>query len=226
MGVIIGSAVLPIAFSITWRRCSAAGAILGSAGGLVCAIIAWVLVATGLTGKVTIDTLGGDYPMLAGNLVAIFMGGIICVIVSLIKPQDYNWADMAEIPLGGCRVAARGVAAPWTGGVRSATAWRAHPAALQDGAEAALACPRKNGTFGLRGRSFVSVGAALLTNLPNPSPIRVITHPRPPLFPNPCSGGRPQRVPGRRRGLARGAGQGCQVVSRGLDGWVATKVGF
>lgn len=99
MGVIIGSAVLPIAFSITWKRCSAAGAISGAVGGLACSITAWILTAWGLTGKVTVDSLGGDYPMLAGNLVAIFLGGLICVVVSLVKPDDYNWAEMANIPL-------------------------------------------------------------------------------------------------------------------------------
>ncbi len=37
--------------------------------------------------------------MLAGNVVAIGMSGIICVVVSLIKPQNYNWELMKEIPL-------------------------------------------------------------------------------------------------------------------------------
>ena len=99
MGVVIGSAVVPIAFSLTWANCSAAGAILGSVGGLVGAVVVWVCVAKGLNGAVTIDTLGSDYAMLAGNLTAIILSGIICTIVSLIKPQGYNWSDLAEIPL-------------------------------------------------------------------------------------------------------------------------------
>jgi hypothetical protein len=33
MGNFIGSAVCPIAFAITWRQCSAAGAISGALGG-------------------------------------------------------------------------------------------------------------------------------------------------------------------------------------------------
>jgi hypothetical protein len=52
-----------------------------------------------LTGKITIDTLGGDYPMLAGNVVAIGFSGILCTIISLIKPQNYDWTLMKEIPL-------------------------------------------------------------------------------------------------------------------------------
>lgn len=45
MGVIVGSAVPPIAFCITWRKISAAGAISGAISGLVGAIITWICVA-------------------------------------------------------------------------------------------------------------------------------------------------------------------------------------
>jgi hypothetical protein len=37
--------------------------------------------------------------MLAGNVVAIVVSALICVVVSLIKPQHYDWALMKEIPL-------------------------------------------------------------------------------------------------------------------------------
>jgi hypothetical protein len=112
MGVCVGSAVVPIAFSITWAKCSGFAAVCGAIGGLVGAVIAWVLTAHGLTGKVTIDTLGGDYPMLAGNLVAICLSGIICVVLSYMKPQNYNWAEMRDIPLGGWRGGAWGWQSP------------------------------------------------------------------------------------------------------------------
>jgi hypothetical protein len=48
--------------------------------------------------QVTRDNLGGDYPMLAGNLTSIFSSGIICTIISLIKPQNYDWKSTREIP--------------------------------------------------------------------------------------------------------------------------------
>lgn len=37
--------------------------------------------------------------MLAGNVVAIGFSGLVCVVVSLIKPQNYDWALMKEIPM-------------------------------------------------------------------------------------------------------------------------------
>jgi hypothetical protein len=41
---------------------------------------------------------GEDFPMLAGNLVAICLSGVVCIVVSLIKPQDFNWSELKEIP--------------------------------------------------------------------------------------------------------------------------------
>uniref|UniRef100_A0A383W3Q7 Urea active transporter n=1 Tax=Tetradesmus obliquus TaxID=3088 RepID=A0A383W3Q7_TETOB len=98
MGIMIGSAVMPIAFSITWKNCSAAGAVTGAIGGLIGAIITWIAVAKSMTGVLTIDSLGGDFPMLAGNVVAIGFSGLLCVVISLLKPQNYDWALMKEIP--------------------------------------------------------------------------------------------------------------------------------
>jgi hypothetical protein len=37
--------------------------------------------------------------MLAGNVVAIGFSGIVCVTLSLIRPQNYDWALMKEIPM-------------------------------------------------------------------------------------------------------------------------------
>lgn len=42
---------------------------------------------------------GQDYPMLVGNLVAIFSSGIICTVISLIKPDAYDWQTTREIPM-------------------------------------------------------------------------------------------------------------------------------
>lgn len=45
MGIVIGSAVVPIAFSITWAKCSTAGAVSGAISGLIAAVITWIAVA-------------------------------------------------------------------------------------------------------------------------------------------------------------------------------------
>jgi Na+(H+)/acetate symporter ActP len=91
MGIVVGSAVPPIAFCITWSKISSTGAIAGAISGLIGAVITWCATAKGLTGTVTIETLGGDFPMLAGNVVAIALSALVCIVVSYIKPQDYDW---------------------------------------------------------------------------------------------------------------------------------------
>ena len=88
MGIFVGSAVMPIAFVLTWDKATAQGAITGAFAGQILAIITWIAVASterapsGDKGVVSIDTLGMNYPMLAGNVVAILSSGLICAIVS------------------------------------------------------------------------------------------------------------------------------------------------
>jgi urea-proton symporter len=100
MGNFIGSAVFPVAFALTWKRCSAVGAIAGCWCGLGLSMLAWCLAAqSSKLGKgekvVNVNTLGDDLPSLAGNLVALFSSPVICIIVSLISPQrDFEWEDL------------------------------------------------------------------------------------------------------------------------------------
>ncbi|KAG9751076.1 solute symporter family transporter, partial [Aureobasidium melanogenum] len=97
MGLIIGGAVFPAAFAITWRGQTAAGAITGAFGGLIVGIAAWLAVAKVYFGEVTIATTGTEYATLAGNLGAVASGLILTVAVSLIKPQNFDWAITRSI---------------------------------------------------------------------------------------------------------------------------------
>jgi urea-proton symporter len=98
MGVLIGSAVFPVAFSISWRKCSAAGAISGALGGLVLGLGSWLAYA-GFDGGVSVKNTGRDEIMLTGNLFAILGGGLICTVVSLIKPDNCDWTSTRSIAL-------------------------------------------------------------------------------------------------------------------------------
>jgi hypothetical protein len=92
MGLIIGGAVFPMAFSITWTGQSKAGAIAGPISGLCAGIIAWLVTAQQYFGELTIASTGHEYSTLAGNMAAIFTGLIVTVVVSLCKPQNFDWA--------------------------------------------------------------------------------------------------------------------------------------
>jgi len=98
MGVLIGSAVIPIAFCLTWSKCSRWGAIAGALIGQWAGIITWLVWAKVGYGEVTVDTTGKDYPMLAGNLTSILSSGFICIVVSWMYPEETNWDETRRIP--------------------------------------------------------------------------------------------------------------------------------
>jgi urea-proton symporter len=85
MGVILGSAVVPIALCVTWSHANKWGCLGGSVAGFVAGIIAWLVTTSALNGGViNVTTSGGDYEMLAGNLASIGVGGIVAVFASLV----------------------------------------------------------------------------------------------------------------------------------------------
>ncbi|KIJ64007.1 hypothetical protein HYDPIDRAFT_112519 [Hydnomerulius pinastri MD-312] len=100
MGVILGSAVVPIALCITWSKASRAGCVGGAVIGFVAGIAAWLGVTAGCNaGVINVTTSGGNYEMLAGNLASIGVGGIVAVAASLIWPENYDFATTRAINL-------------------------------------------------------------------------------------------------------------------------------
>lgn len=98
MGVLIGSAVCPVAFSISWSKCSGIAAVSGAIGGLILGFSTWIIYGA-VDGGVSVENLGRDEIMLAGNLVSILSSGAICVIVSFIKPDNCDWTSTKSIAL-------------------------------------------------------------------------------------------------------------------------------
>ncbi len=101
MGIMIGSAVFPVAFSISWAKCSRNGAIIGAVSGLVLGLSTWLIygATSCVYGCVTVRNLGRDEIMLAGNLVSILSSGALCVIISLLNPDDCDWTSTRSIAL-------------------------------------------------------------------------------------------------------------------------------
>lgn len=92
MGLIIGGAVMPAAFTITWKGQTRTGAISGSLAGLAVGVIAWLAQAKTYYGELTIETTGAPYPTMSGNLASFMTGLIVSVAVSWVKPDDFDWA--------------------------------------------------------------------------------------------------------------------------------------
>jgi len=95
MGILIGSAVIPIALTITWSKTTKAGAVAGALIGVMLSLLTWTSVAASeANGVVDIASLGGAFPMLYGNVVAILSSGLICVVISLAQNKKYDWAEL------------------------------------------------------------------------------------------------------------------------------------
>lgn len=95
MGILIGSAVIPIALTITWSKTTRAGAVAGALIGVMGSLLTWTSVAASeANGVIDIASLGGAFPMLYGNVVAILLSGLICVVISLAQNKKYNWAEL------------------------------------------------------------------------------------------------------------------------------------
>lgn len=99
MGVVIGSAVFPVAFSISWSKCSGMGAIAGAITGFILGISSWLIYASRFPGGINIANTGKDEVMLTGNLFAILSSGIVCAVISFIKPDNCDWSATKAIPL-------------------------------------------------------------------------------------------------------------------------------
>jgi hypothetical protein len=91
MGLLIGGAVFPTAFAITWRKQTKAAAIAGCLSGLAVGLTAWLATAKSYYGEITIETTGLLYPTLAGNLASIMTGLIVSTTITLIKPDNFDW---------------------------------------------------------------------------------------------------------------------------------------
>ncbi len=86
MGILIGSAVVPIALAGIWKNANKAAATIGALAGLACGLIAWLTAAYAPSQEITIYTTGNNIPLLLGNLTAIIIGSAITILGSILRP--------------------------------------------------------------------------------------------------------------------------------------------
>jgi len=95
MGIVIGSAVIPLWNLMTWDKASGKGAVIAAWSGLGLALIGWLVGAQIQSGSITVANLGTNEVMLAGNLIAILSSGLIHFVYSkFIDPQVYDFTTL------------------------------------------------------------------------------------------------------------------------------------
>ncbi|MGI0060842.1 MAG: sodium:solute symporter family transporter [Nitrosotalea sp.] len=96
MGILIGSAVAPIAFSILWRKTNRMAAIIAAIGGLVLGIFVWLFTADFLYNSIDTTSTGQIIPLLFGNVTSIISGAVITIVGSIIKSDNFNFDNMKQ----------------------------------------------------------------------------------------------------------------------------------
>jgi urea-proton symporter len=109
MGIAIGGAVFPIYACLVWEKANGTGAIVAAIVGTISGLTTWLITCdrycTSNPGEcpdgagISVDNLGGNYPMLGGNLASIFISMFVHIGFSLAKPQNFDWKTTREIAL-------------------------------------------------------------------------------------------------------------------------------
>ncbi|KAL8279184.1 hypothetical protein RQP46_008440 [Phenoliferia psychrophenolica] len=181
MGVVLGSAVCPIAYAIMSSKANKWGCIAAAWIGVACGVVAWLVTAATLNdGVLSIETTFGDYPMLAGNLASLCTGGIITVVSSHFWPENFDFDITRALHAHSESPAeeeaqAREEVDSETGGEKGPDDKSAAPTALKSAAASVEVAYNENsdplkleGAFKLAVRTSVGLAIVLLLLIPLP----------------------------------------------------------
>ncbi|KAL3417528.1 urea active transporter [Phlyctema vagabunda] len=93
VGVVTCPGIFPTVFTILWRQQSKPAAIIAPLLGMATGISIWLGSAQALYGSVTIATTGQLLPCMYGCLASTFSPLPYSVIITLFKPQNFDWDD-------------------------------------------------------------------------------------------------------------------------------------
>lgn len=97
--LLICPGVLPLVLSITWDRQLRLAAIVSPIVGMVFGFVVWTTVAYQFYGEVNITTLGYQFPALYGALTALFLPGIVLIVISTIQNETFDWLVLQDADL-------------------------------------------------------------------------------------------------------------------------------
>ncbi|KAK7424568.1 hypothetical protein QQZ08_008578 [Neonectria magnoliae] len=91
LATVICPGVFPMAFTILWRKQSTAAVVISPLLGLASGIAVWLGTAYAYYGELTVLTTEAQLPCLWGALTSTFSSAIYSIIITWIKPQDFDW---------------------------------------------------------------------------------------------------------------------------------------
>ncbi|CAG7974690.1 unnamed protein product [Penicillium nalgiovense] len=99
LGVVTCPGIFPMIFTILWRRQSKAAAILSPVLGLATGMAAWLGTASHFGGEVSVASTGEVLPCLYGTVASCLSPIVYSVLITLVRPQNYDWDDFKKVKL-------------------------------------------------------------------------------------------------------------------------------
>jgi len=97
IGIIVDSAIVPMACTILWKKQSTAAVILSPLISSAAAIAAWLGTAYTHFGSVTLATTSENLPLVAGNMMSLTGPLVLTPLITYLRPQDFDWNIFKQI---------------------------------------------------------------------------------------------------------------------------------
>lgn len=96
LGVITCPGIFPTALTILWRKQSRPAAIVAPVLGMATGIAVWLGTAHAFFGEVSIASTGATLPCMYGTVAATLSPLPYTLVITLLKPENYDWADFRK----------------------------------------------------------------------------------------------------------------------------------
>lgn len=83
-------------FTVLWKHQSKAAAILSPILGIATGIAVWLGTAHHFYGSVSVSATGGLLPCVYGTVASAFSPILYSVLITLLKPQNYDWSNFRQ----------------------------------------------------------------------------------------------------------------------------------
>ncbi|KKY22146.1 putative urea active transporter [Phaeomoniella chlamydospora] len=93
LGVLTCPGIFPTVFTILWKKQSKLAAVVSPLLGMATGLCVWLGTAHAFYGDVTVASTGGTLPCVYGTTASAFSPALFSIIISLVRPANYSWAD-------------------------------------------------------------------------------------------------------------------------------------
>ncbi|TEA14562.1 putative urea active transporter 1 [Colletotrichum sidae] len=96
LGVAACPGVIPTIFTIIWRKQTRIAAVSSAFLGMATGFGVWLGSAYAFSGEVSIASTGGTLPCMYGTVASLFSPLLYSAVISLIRPDNYDWNDFKQ----------------------------------------------------------------------------------------------------------------------------------